>query len=220
MGEVWRVIAAKGLNANDFQIDPSELRGYEWKLSHKPTGQALYASGVPDGSFYSRADFLRTQPDDEPLVWESANLDQFHEIVKDWANELKTAKTTGQWRGGGPTPIGSAGGQAGENTAFTPAERAEIANQLRAIRDWVRKNYELSAEQLASIGERLEEAEEASKRLGRKDWKSLFYGIVFGLIVNDTIPPDVAQHIFTGVLYGIVHLLGSGIPPGAWLLGR
>ena len=212
-GEIWRAIAAKGLNGNDFQIDPSELWGYEWKLSHKPTGQALHASGVPDGRPYSRADFLRlrTQPDGEPLAWEFASLDQFHEIVKDWADELKTAKTTGQWRGGGPTPIGSVDGQTGENTPFTPAELAEIANQLRAIRDSVRTNYELSAEQFAVIDERLEEAEEASTRLGRKDWKSVFYGIVFGLIVNHAIPPGVAQHIFTGVIHGIEHLIEIGV---------
>ena len=59
----------------------------------------------------------------------------------------------------------------------------------------MRKNYKLTAEQLTAIGMRLEEAEEASKRLGRKDWKSLFYGIVFGPIVVCAIPPDVAQHL-------------------------
>lgn len=116
-------------------------------------------------------------------------------------------------------PIGSADGQVDqENTPFTPAERAEIIQQLRAIRDSVRKNYELSAEQLAAINKRLKETEEASKRLGRKDWKSMFYGIVFGLMVNDAIPPDVAQHIFTGVAHGIAHLFGA--VPGPWMLGQ
>lgn len=83
----------------------------------------------------------------------------------------------------------------------------------------MRGNYRLSVEQLAVIDKRLEEAAEASQRLGRKDWKSLFYGAVFGLIVNDAIPPDVAQHIFTGVLHGIAHLIGGGDLPGPWMLG-
>jgi hypothetical protein len=121
---------------------------------------------------------------------------------------------------GGVSPGEPTGGQAGDNTAFTPDERAEITIQLKAIRDSVRKTYKLTAEQIAAIDNRLDEAEEASKRLGRKDWKTVFYGIVFGLIVNDAIPPDVAQHIFTGVLHGLAHWLGTGVPPGPWMLGQ
>jgi hypothetical protein len=218
-GLLWRAMAAKGLDADDFQVGASEVRGYKWKLSHKPTGQALHASdSLINSSGY--VDLLRTRPDGDPVADEYATEDFYFEIVKDWLGELKAAKPGGQRRGRGPSPIGSVGGQARENTPFTPAERAEIINQLGAIRDSVRKNYRLTAQQLATIDKSLEEAEEASKRLGRKDWKSLFYGIVFGLIVNDAIPPDVAQHIFTGVLHGIAHLLGSGVPPGPWMLGR
>lgn len=80
-------------------------------------------------------------------------------------------------------------------------ERVEIVNQLR-----------LSAEKLTAIDKRLEEAEKASERLGCKDWKSLFCGIALGLIVNDAIPPEVAQHLFMGVVHGIAHLFGIGIP--------
>ena len=212
-------IAAKGLDADDFQVGASELRGYEWKLSHKPTGEALHASrGLSD--LRCRADLLRTRPDGDPVAHDNADASGYLGIVADWVGELKAAKTVGHRRGGRPTPIGSADRQAGENTPFTPAEQAEIINQLKAIRDSMRKNYRLSGEQLAAIDKRLEEAEEASKRLGRKDWKSLFYGVVFGLMVNDAIPPDVAQHIFTGVLHGIAHLLGAAPPPGPWMLGR
>jgi hypothetical protein len=219
-GLLWRTIAAKGLDAKDVQVGVSELRGYEWKLTHKPTGRALHASSSFRGRSSETADLLRTRPDGDPVADEQADADSYFKIVKDWADELKAAQPGRQRRGGGPTPIGSAGGQAGENRPFTQAEQAEIINQLRVIRDSVGKNYRLTAEQLVAIDKRLEEAEEASKRLGRKDWKSLFYGIVFGLIVNDAIPPDVAQHIFAGVLHGIAHLLGGGAPPGPWMLGR
>ena len=219
-GWTWRAIAAKGLDANDFELAASELRGYKWKLSHMPTGEALHASRSFTGVTDERADLLRTRPDDDPVAYERAGVMSYLEMVKAWADELKAARPGWQRPGGGATTIGSAGSQAGENRAFTLAEQAEITNQLRAIRDSVRKNYKLTAEQLTAIDTRLEEAEEASKRLGRKDWKSLFYGIVFGLIVNDAIPPDVAQHIFTGVLHGLAHLLGAGAPLGPWLLGQ
>jgi hypothetical protein len=202
-----------GLDANDFQIDASELRGYEWKLYHKLTGRALHVSEAIDDA-HDKVDLLITRPDANPVAEERVDVPSFFSTFRQWAEELRTENP------GAPTPTGSADGQAGENTPFTPAERAEIINQLRAIRDSVRKNYGLSAAQLAAIDNRLAEAEEASKRLGRKDWKSLFYGVVFGLIVNDAIPPDVAQHIFTGVVQGIAHLLGGGPPPGPWMLGR
>jgi hypothetical protein len=223
-GLLWRTIAAEGLDANDFQVDGSELPGYVWKLSHKPTGQALHASAnlkPRNTSYVSYADLLRTRPDGDVIAYKKvADRGSYIFIVRHWADELKAAKPVRGQHESEPTAIGSADDQAGENTPFTPAERTEILNQIRAIRDSARKNYRLSAEQLAAIDKRLEEAEEASKRLGRKDWKSLFYGVVFGLIVNDAIPPDVAQHIFTGVLHGITHLLGGGAPPGPWMLGR
>jgi hypothetical protein len=88
-------------------------------------------------------------------------------------------------------------------------KRVEIVNQLR-----------LSAEKLMAIDKRLEEAEKASERLGRKDWKSLFYGIVLGLIVNDVISPEVAQHLFMGVVHIIAHLLGFGISAEPRILAK
>jgi hypothetical protein len=219
VGALWRAIAASALDANDFQVGPSELRGYHWKLTYTPTGQALHASRVLNASNRS-VELLSTRTDGDPVAYPPVRPHSYVEIVKTWAEELKAAQSGRQRSRGGPTPVGSADGQARENRPFTPAEQTEIINQLRAVRDSVRTNYELTAEQLTTIDERLEEAEEASKRLGRKDWKSLFYGAVFGLMVNDAIPPDVAQHIFTGVLNGIAHLLGAGPLPGPWMVGR
>jgi hypothetical protein len=220
-GLLWRTIATEGLNANDFQVDVSELRGYTWKLYHKPTGQALHAShSYTDADAHGSADILRTQPYGKRVAYQDIYAEDYIGIVRDWAEELKAAKVKELLRGDGSAPSGFADDQTGENTPFTPAERADIINQLRAIHDSVRRNYRLSAEQLAAIDKRLQEAEEASKRLGRKDWQSLFYGIVFGLIVNDAVPPDVAQHIFTGVINGIAHLLGGGgFQQGPWMLG-
>jgi hypothetical protein len=218
-GLLWRLIAAKGLDANDFRVGASELRGYEWKLSHEPTGWAVHALSGYALSY--DADLLRTRPDGDPVADEHADLNDYLTIVRDWADELKSAKPGRQRRGGGPMPIGSADGQLHhENTPFTPAERAEIVNQLRAIRDSVRKNYRLSAEQLEAIDKRLEEAEEASKRLGRKDWKSMFYGIVFGLMVNDAISSDVAQHILLGSSMASRTCSGPGLlqSHGCWAI--
>ncbi len=217
--ELWRVIAIKGLNADDFQVDASELRGYAWKLTYRPTGQALYASAsLVDIS--DRAYVLKTQLDGNRAGFGPVDSANYHSIAKDWVTKLKDDKPHQQPRDSGPKPEQPTAGRAAGNTPFTPAESAEIAKQLRAIRQSVRMNYQLSADQLSAIDQRMQEAEDASRRLGRKDWKSVFYGGVFSMIINDAIPPDVAQHIFTGVLHGISHLLGVGVPPGPWLLGQ
>ena len=73
---------------------------------------------------------------------------------------------------------------------------------------------ELTAEQIEHIDARLDEAEEASKRIGRKDWLLLFGGTILNLIVTDTVTPSVAGHIFTTVVHGLIHLFtGAGGPP-------
>jgi hypothetical protein len=216
-GRFWRAIAASGLDDKDFEAGPSEIRGYEWRLFHKPTKWALHASAA-FGSNQDVVDVLRTQPGSDPVDLGEAEAEDYITIVRDWAKELKTAKID-ERRRAVPLPPGPDDGQS-ENTPFTPTEQVQIINELRNVRNSVRNNYKLSAKQLTAIDKRLIEAEEASKRLGRKDWKSLFYGAVFGLMVNDAIPPDVAQHIFTGVVHGIAHMFGGSMPPGPWMLGQ
>jgi hypothetical protein len=100
-----------------------------------------------------------------------------------------------------------------ENTPFTPAEQAQISNQLREIKASLRENFDLTAEQLSEIGERLDEAEEASHRLGRKDWVLLFTGTAFSLIIAGTVTPDVAHHMLTMALHGLSHLFLGGAKP-------
>ena len=64
----------------------------------------------------------------------------------------------------------------------------------------------------------MEHAEEASRRIGRKDWITLFNGAVLSLIFTDTITPDTAQHIILMTINGLGHLFGIGgplhLPPG------
>ena len=100
------------------------------------------------------------------------------------------------------------------NTPFTNDEQDEIVAKLQAIKNFVAKNFQLTAEQIAHVEERLAEAAEATERMGRKDWLLLFGGTIFNLIVTDTITPGVAGHIFTTVVQGLIHLFtGAGGPP-------
>jgi hypothetical protein len=114
------------------------------------------------------------------------------------------------------------GMQAGEklnNTPFSPDEQKVISGSLEQIRDYITTTYELTSEQISNLDAKLDHAEEASKRLGRKDWFVLFNGAVFSLILTDTITPDTAQHIIMMAIHGLSHLFGMGggplqLPPG------
>ena len=91
----------------------------------------------------------------------------------------------------------------GSDELFTPDEQAEIARRIDEVRQLVQEKAELNDRQLAAIDQRLDHAEEASKRLGRKDWLVLLYGSVVSTTVTDAVPSGVIQTVVTTVLHGI-----------------
>jgi hypothetical protein len=98
------------------------------------------------------------------------------------------------------------------NTPFTPDEQATISAQLNEIREAVKKTYELTAEQSTHVDEKFEEAEKASRRMGRKDWGLLFGGALLSLILSDTITPAIMGDILMMVQHGIGHMFLGGPP--------
>jgi hypothetical protein len=100
-----------------------------------------------------------------------------------------------------------------ENTPFDPGELAEITRLLRGIKDRAQQVYSLTNDQTEYLEARLEGVEEASHRIGRKDWLLLFYGALFNLIISGILPPPVIEHILVSVLQGLGHLFGIGGPP-------
>jgi hypothetical protein len=96
------------------------------------------------------------------------------------------------------------------NTLFNIGEQAEISEQIQQIKAWIKKTYELSGEQWARVKARLDEADQASRRIGRKDWRIMFYGTGSSLILSNLIPPRAAQHILVLTVHGRAHLFGIG----------
>ena len=84
---------------------------------------------------------------------------------------------------------------------------------MQQVRTFITTVPELTADQLSEVNDRLDEMEQASRRLGRKDWLLMFNGAVFSLILTDTITPSVAQRIIMLGLQGLGHLFGIGGPP-------
>jgi hypothetical protein len=100
------------------------------------------------------------------------------------------------------------------NTPFTPDEQAKIAEQLQNIKEYVKMTYSLSIDQAERVEARFDEAEDASQRIGRKDWLLLFGGALFSLILSAMVPPDVVQHSLIMAAQGLGHLFGPAPPPG------
>jgi hypothetical protein len=101
-----------------------------------------------------------------------------------------------------------------ENTPFTASEQADVSEQIKQVRDYIRATFELTSEQISRVEETLNHAEEASRHMGRKDWLLLFNGAVFSLILTDLITPQAAQHILMLTVNGLGHLFGfGGAPP-------
>jgi tetrahydromethanopterin S-methyltransferase subunit G len=95
------------------------------------------------------------------------------------------------------------------NIPFSPDEQAEVSARLKEIAKSIKKVYKLTAEQSAKLDEKFEEAEKASRRMGRKDWGLLFGGAVLTLILSDTITPAIMGDILMMVQHGLGHLFGG-----------
>jgi hypothetical protein len=97
------------------------------------------------------------------------------------------------------------------NTPFTQYEQRQIEAQLQEIPKQL-EQFGLTSEQKEQVKETLDEAAEASERMGRKDWRIYFLGTITELIVAATVPAGVGEHIFTAVINGLIHLFGGGPP--------
>lgn len=102
------------------------------------------------------------------------------------------------------------------NGLFTTAEQIEIASRLDAIKDLVREKFELTAEQISLVDDRLDEMKEASERVGRKDWVLMLYGSLVSIFVAGAVPSAVIQAMLTAAAHGVAHIFGFGDPP--WMI--
>jgi hypothetical protein len=145
-----------------------------------------------------------------------AGWKQVIEGLAAWAQEVKyEVDTPDLWAELEQVPDVLTSAQAAEasNAPFTPNEQATISNRLDEVKNLVREQFELSADQLRAIDQRVDELKAASRRLGRKDWLMIFYGGLVSTFMTDAVPPGVIQTILTTVVHGIAHIFGFGGPP-------
>jgi hypothetical protein len=195
-----------------FRVDPNAAC-----ILHPPSGSSFLIveadgmvsrngftvfSVVPDGPSGRQAD----------VAWE-----KLPQLITPWAREAQfIADNPDIWQQAKQQrEVLSAAQQDQMSTLpFTPEERAEIASRLEAIKAEVREKYELTAEQISGVDQKLDDLREASERVGKKDWLVMVYGAAFGLLVNDAVPVHAVQGIITMAVSGLAHILGlGGVPP-------
>lgn len=94
-----------------------------------------------------------------------------------------------------------------DNSPFNKEERKYIISGIDEIRQYLVKVHKINAE---IIEPRLKYLEDASERLGRKDWKNILLSVIIGIILNSTVTPESSREIlrFVGaVLHQILRHL-------------
>ena len=203
--QIFESVTAGGLDARDCRFDYDDE---PWRISHTPSGShfILGSNPLPYAGSYVVGDSAISWPF-EVFIWA-----RVPETIKHWAAEVKrdfdTPDLWGELQRERDILTGARSG-AVENTPFTPDEQVAIAKELSEIKGFVKRTYSLSNEQMLLVDARFDVLEEATRRLGRKDWLLVFWGVMFSVIVTSLLPPEAVQHIVAMALQGLGHLFAG-----------
>lgn len=185
------------------------------EIFHDPTGS--WFDLIPEPTRY----VFSWRVQDGPKSEDEAVAREWEHVLGQlgyWAGEVAyVAENPDLWEELQQVPeiLAAAQSDDASNAPFTADEQAEIGHRLDEVERLAREQFELTAEQLAAISQRLDDAKESSKRLGRKDWLMAFYGGLMSTAITDAVPPGVIQTALTVVVHGLAHLFGfgGGLPP-------
>ena len=162
-----------------------------------------------EGGFWASA----TVEDGSERVIEGPGIDDVLDAIPEWADEIRqVAETPDYWaemRRSRELIVAIQHEDSG-NAPFTQDEQRQLTTLFHEIAHALAENSELTSEQMERIEERLDEAAEASKRMGRKDWFVYFLGTITALIITATVVGRVGEQIITMVIHSLGHLFTGG----------
>lgn len=212
--DIFETIAAHGLDPASCELtDRKSAIVSQVELVHEPTRSKFTVWGGDRPDMYINDAVVGGA---NLVGYRGIEWPQLMDELATWADEVRYEMNTPDlWAELKRVPQVLAASQTTDasNAPFSPNEQSEISGKLDEIKKLVRGRFELTDEQFAVIDERLDDAEEASKRLGRKDWILMFYGAVTSTFMTDAVPPNVIQTVLTTVVHGIAHIFGFGGPP-------
>lgn len=180
---IFEAVVAGGLDASECTLDYDDT---SWRITHVPSGSYFLLEGNP--GHYNGTAVVGDAP---PWPSESYSWGKVEERVQGWAEDVKRdVDTPDLWAElqRELELVTSARYDDIENTPFTPDEQAEIAEQLRQLKDFLKEKYALSEAQTLSLEARFDDLEAAAGRIGRKDWRLLFLGGILTLVVGVSCP--------------------------------
>jgi hypothetical protein len=214
--QIGNLIVAVGLDPADFywgedytgrEIGPGQEPVMVTKLIHQPSGY-WFVFDVDNDRHFNRFAPGRDSPQERqnPGSWELQLR-----YVRDWLIAVReNIEAVDVWEqlqsGGGALPPG------GENTPFTDDERTAIEQQLRGVLETLRETQQLTGEQLRVLGERVDEAVEATRRFGRLEWRRLLIGATVEAAMERLITFAIAGEFLRLALHGLGQLFGGGLP--------
>jgi hypothetical protein len=212
--EIFEAVTAGGLEPRDFELreDPTPA------IRHEQTGSllsvrrpnSLLAALRGGRMLYA----VTTIVADDPPIYEryatwSGVVDAAERWVEAIKNEVAMPDLWAELEHGSPFRAQSADV---ENTPFSPAEQAEIAEAVDKLRTEAAERYSLSEDQVAALDAQLNYLVEAAKRTGRVDWRNLAAGVLVTMMAEAVLHPDTTRQIISHLLTSVGHLLGHQIP--------
>jgi hypothetical protein len=219
--EVLRLIRESPLEPADFDWrqtrTAARLFGPGWEipkvplLAHRPS-EAAFAfdwDGRNHVAIYVPGE---TQPEDR---YDTVHWSQMLDAVSRWlVNTAREYQAPDLWR---TIRRGSALAilppPDADNAPFSDAERELIADHLRMLEERLTAEFELAARERTQLRQGIERLTEATKRLGRLDWRQVLLAELVTLVVQRVLLEpafQVAVDFLTGTLG---HLFGHGGGP-------
>jgi hypothetical protein len=96
-----------------------------------------------------------------------------------------------------------------DNRPFTPDEQTQVKKALDEIKAYLIKTHNLSGDRLEAIERQLSYLDEASARLGRKDWTVILLGSLLGMVSNLSLSADGTRDLFRFAGQIVKQLLGT-----------
>lgn len=112
-----------------------------------------------------------------------------------------------------PTPsiAGAFSSSDPSNTPFSTEEIAKIKLSLDEVKKKISSQASIQPEQLDLIHKKLDEINDASSRLGRKDWINYAAGAITSTCASAAFAPEVTKHIFLSLNSAFSWLFSSAL---------
>ncbi len=97
------------------------------------------------------------------------------------------------------------------DTPFTTEEQEYIAGRINEVKQYLAQN--IPPGQMQAIAAHLDELVDASRNMGRRQWMIWTVGTIVNVVIQYSIPTNVANHLLRLVYSFFGHLLTGGTPP-------